>query len=65
MSVLVNGHAQPLPEPQTLEALLLMLAPAKPFSVARNGEFVARATYAQCALAPGDSIEIVQATAGG
>lgn len=61
----VNGRVESLPEPQTLDVLLRVLAPQAPFSVARNGEFVPRAAYAGCAVCAGDSIEIVHATAGG
>jgi sulfur carrier protein len=65
MSVIVNGETQPLPEPQTLAALLRMLAPAAPFAVARNGDFVPRTAYAECGISPGDRIDIVHPTAGG
>ena len=40
MSVLVNGRMQNLPEPPTLAALLVALAPPIPFAVACNGEFI-------------------------
>jgi sulfur carrier protein len=65
MSVIVNGQFQPLPEPPTVAALLLALAPAAPFAVARNEEFVPRATYKECSIQPGDRIEIVHPTVGG
>jgi sulfur carrier protein len=65
MSVIVNGEMQPLPEPQTVAALLQMLEPAAPFAVARNGDFVPRAAYAECGIAAGDEIEIVHPQAGG
>ena len=65
MSVIVNGQSQPLPEPPTVAALLLALAPATPFAIARNEEFVPRAAYCDCGLQPGDRIEIVHPTAGG
>jgi sulfur carrier protein len=65
MSVLVNGELQPLPQPQTLAALLQKLAPPTPFAVARNGDFVPRATYDRCSLLPGDRIDIVHPSAGG
>jgi sulfur carrier protein len=65
MSVIVNGELQPLPEPRTLAALLLRLAPVAPFAVARNEEFVSRATYDECRIDPGDRIDIVHPTAGG
>jgi len=65
MSVIVNGQFQPLPVPPTVAALLLALAPAAPFAVARNEEFVPRATYKECSIQPGDRIEIVHPTVGG
>ena len=65
MFVVVNGQAQPMPEPQTLAALLRVLSPLAPFAVARNEEVVPRGTYAQCRIYPGDRIEIVHPTAGG
>jgi sulfur carrier protein len=65
MSILVNGQRQPLPEPQTLAALLAILSPPRPFAVARNGDFVPRTTYEQCRINSGDRIDIVHPTAGG
>jgi sulfur carrier protein len=65
MSVVVNGRMQNLPEPPTLEALLVALAPATPFAVARNGEFIQRADYARCKIQPGDHIDVVHPAAGG
>ncbi len=65
MSVLVNGHLHALPEPPTLAALVLEFAPSTPFAVARNGEFVPRASYGDCPVQPGDRIDIVHPAAGG
>ena len=65
MSVLVNGRMQNLPEPPTLAALLVALAPPIPFAVACNGEFVPCANYARCEVQPGDRIDIVHPAAGG
>ena len=65
MSVLVNGRMETLPEPPTLAALLMALAPPTPFAVACNGEFVPRANYAGCQIQPGDCIDIVHPAAGG
>ena len=65
MSLQVNGQMQALPEPRTLAALLQHLSPTVPFAVARNGDFVPRATYETCNLCPGDRIDIVHPTAGG
>ena len=65
MSVLVNGRMQNLPEPPTLAALLVALAPPIPFAVACNGEFVPLANYAGCEIQQGDYIDIVHPAAGG
>jgi len=65
MSLTVNGHATPMPDPPTLETLLLAIEPQRPYAVARNDEFVPRSTYRQCELMDGDRIEIVQPSAGG
>jgi sulfur carrier protein len=65
MSVLVNGRIQNLPEPPTLAALLVALAPPTPFAVACNGEFIPGANYAGCEIRPGDCIDIVHPAAGG
>ena len=65
MSVLVNGRMQTLPEPPTLAALLMALAPPAPFAVACNGEFIPRENHAGCEIQPGDHIDIVHPAAGG
>jgi sulfur carrier protein len=56
---------QNLPEPPTLAALLVVLAPPTPFAVACNGEFIPRANHAGCEIQPGDHIDIVHPAAGG
>ena len=65
MFVIVNGQRYPLPEPQTLAALLSQLSPAAPFAVACNAEVVPRGSYEECRIQPGDRIDIVHPTAGG
>jgi sulfur carrier protein len=65
MSVRVNGQMQSLPEPPTLAALLVALAPPTPFAVACNGEFIPRANYTGLEIQPGDRIDIVHPAAGG
>jgi sulfur carrier protein len=65
MFVIVNGQTHPLPEPQTLAALLSQLSPAAPFAVARNAEVIPRGTYEECHIEPGDRIDIVHPAAGG
>ena len=65
MFVIVNGRTYPLPEPQTLAALLSQLLPAVPFAVARNAEVVPSGGYEECRIEPGDIIDIVHPAAGG
>ena len=65
MCVLVNGRLHNLPEPPTLAALLVALAPSTPFAAACNGEFIPRANYAACEIQSGDRIDIVHPAAGG
>jgi sulfur carrier protein len=65
MFVIVNGHTYPMPEIQTLAALLSRLSPAVPFAVACNAEIVPRASYELCPIQPGDRIDIVHPAAGG
>lgn len=65
MFVIVNGERHPLPEPQTLTALLRSFSPQTPFAVAHNEEFVPHGDYEVCRISPGDRIDIVHPTAGG
>jgi sulfur carrier protein len=66
MSVLVNGEPVGLAgEPATLDQLLLLVAPQKPFAVALNCEFVPSSNFPQCELKDGDQIDIVHPSAGG
>lgn len=65
MPLTVNGREAPMPNPTTLESLLVMLNPQLPYAVARNEELVPRSNYQQCKLMDGDRIEIVQPSAGG
>ena len=65
MPLIVNGYTIPMPDPPTLEILLLGLEPQRPYAVARNDEFVPRSAYHQCELTDGDRIEIVYPSAGG
>ena len=54
-----------MPDPPTLEQLLVMLQPRQPYAIARNEEFVQRSKYQQCRLMDEDRIEIVHPSAGG
>lgn len=65
MPLKVNGREARMPDPPTLENLLVVLQPRQPYVVARNEEFVQRSKYQQCVLRDGDRIEIVHPSAGG
>ena len=65
MSLTVNGQITPIPDPPTLENLLRVLAPQRPFAASRNEEFIPGTDYARCELNDGDRIEIVHPSAGG
>ena len=65
MPLIVNGQAIPLPDPPTLAALLLELAPEPPYAIAHNEEFLPKTEYALDRLNDGDRIEIVHPSAGG
>ena len=65
MFVILNGAMIHLAEPQTLAALLVLIAPPPPFAVAHNEEIVPRGTYEARLISPGDRVEIVHPTAGG
>jgi sulfur carrier protein len=66
MPISVNGVAVVLPETRaTLEELLVLLSPQRPFAVAHNHEFVPSSVYAQCEVKDGDEIDIVHPSAGG
>ena len=68
MEITVNGKAYELSESLSLEALLRQLALPNAeggIAVALNGELVRRAEWGDKRVAPGDALEIVQATQGG
>jgi sulfur carrier protein len=65
MFIIVNGQAYPMPEIQTLAALLSRLSPVVPFAVACNAEVVPRGSYERVYIQPGDRIDIVHPAAGG
>ncbi|MCH8841465.1 MAG: sulfur carrier protein ThiS [SAR324 cluster bacterium] len=68
MEITVNGKAHEISEPLSLEALLRQLAlpdAAGGIAVALNGELVRREQWGGKQVAPGDALEIVQATQGG
>lgn len=68
MEITVNGKAHELSESLSLEALLRQLALPHAeggIAVALNGELVRREEWGGKRVAPGDALEIVQATQGG
>jgi sulfur carrier protein len=66
MLVRVNGQPVDLPDGSTVASLLerVHLEPAR-VAVERNQDIVPRQTYAECALAEGDHVEIVTFVGGG
>ena len=65
MPITVNGEVTNLPTPPTLEALIHLLAPPRPFAAALNEDFIPGTAFPGCALRDGDRIEIVYPSAGG
>lgn len=66
MRITVNGVAQELAEPMTLDDLLTRLAlPVERVAVEHNGVVVRRADRATRAVADGDVLEIVTLVGGG
>ena len=66
ISITVNGEARQLPAGATVASLLAQLGlDTRKVAVERNLEIVPRSTYAGCALAPGDQLEIVHFIGGG
>ncbi len=65
MLIIVNGQMHSVVAPHTLAALLRSIAPAAPFAVAHNDEFVPRADYEKCSLTESDRVDIIHPTVGG
>ncbi len=66
LPVVLNGTTTDLAPDTTIDSLVKSLCEtAKGIAVARNSEVVPRSQWARTALAAGDRIEIVTATAGG
>jgi sulfur carrier protein len=63
----VNGTPRALPSESATVADLIrdMKLEGKRIAVEKNGAIVPRTRYADCALAPGDRVEIVGAVGGG
>lgn len=66
IEIVVNGTAQRLDAPLSIEQLLeKMQFSGKRVAVERNGEIVPRSRHASVELATGDKLEIVVAVGGG
>ncbi len=65
MDIHINSTTIAIQESATLEDALQAFGAQPPFAVALNGNFVARAAYAQTPLHSGDAIEVVRAVGGG
>lgn len=66
MKLIINGEEQTLHDVSTiLEALEQLGYNKDTVAVALNGEFVARADYANTTLADHDAVELVAPMAGG
>ncbi len=66
IELLVNGEPRHVEEPATVEALVEVLACGRRgVAVAVNSTVVARSAWADTALAPGDTVEVLRAVQGG
>ena len=66
MRVTVNGAAAELDDGTTVAGLVADRAEGqRRVAVARNGDVVPRSAWEQTALADGDAVEVLVATAGG
>jgi sulfur carrier protein len=66
MNLIVNGEAQTLAEPASVQQLLESLDLAhKRVAVELNGDIVPRSRHQETALQDGDEVLIVQAIGGG
>lgn len=66
IELFVNGETQNLASPCSVADLLVALdMSGRRVAVALNRNVVVRAKYADCALADGDRIEILEAVGGG
>lgn len=66
MSLMVNGRAEPLPQPATLDGLVDALQlTGQRLAIEHNGQIVPRSLWTSTAVAEEDRIEIVKAIGGG
>lgn len=69
VEISLNGHCHKMPYKMPLDEALVLWQEqqqvGKKFAVAINGEFIARARYAEIFINENDKIDIVQAVGGG
>lgn len=66
VGIIVNGERQALPEPATVQQLVVDLGlTGGRLAVEVNTEIVPRSEFSQCRLRDGDRVEIVHAIGGG
>lgn len=66
MSLMVNGRAEPLPQPAMLDGLVDALnLTGQRLAIEHNGQIIPRSLWAQTSVADDDRIEIVKAIGGG
>ena len=66
LSLFVNGERHSIPAPCSVAGLLRRLTlEARRIAIAVNGDVVPRSRFAECLLASGDRIEILEAVGGG
>ena len=66
MSLMVNGRAEPLPQPATLDGLVDALdLTGQRLAIEHNGQIVPRSMWAATLVSKEDRIEIVKAIGGG
>ena len=68
MKIQVNGVSHQTEDTLNLEALINLTTASSPsggIAVALNGELISRTSWSSTALSEGDSVEILQAVAGG
>ncbi|QSX78604.1 sulfur carrier protein ThiS [Agrilutibacter solisilvae] len=65
MDIVINGQAQDVAATTVLELLQAQGLAGRRVAVEVNGEIVPRSQHGECALAPGDRVEIVHALGGG
>ena len=66
VAIRVNGRAEALPEPATLEGLVDALSlTGQRLAIEHNGQIIPRSVWSVTAIADEDCIEIVKAIGGG